>query len=97
MTVAISAGLAAVAGALIAPTVLVYPYMGTVVTLKAFVIVILGGMGSVPGAIVGAYVLALAENFAGTYIAFAYSELIAFALLVLVLAVRPTGLFRQGV
>ena len=97
MTVAISAGLAAVAGSLIAPTVLVYPYMGTVVTLKAFVIVILGGMGSVPGAIVGAFVLALAENFAGTYIAFAYSELIAFALLVLVLAVRPTGLFRQGV
>jgi len=96
MTVAISAGLAAVAGSLIAPIVLVSPNMGQVVTLKAFVIVIVGGMGSVPGAILGGFVLALAETFAGTYFAFAFSELIAFALLVVVLAVRPTGLFRQG-
>lgn len=96
ITVAISAALAAVAGALIAPLVLVFPHMGEVITLKAFVIVILGGMGSVPGAIVGGYVLAMAETMAGTYVAFAFSELIAFAVLVLVLALRPTGLFRKG-
>jgi branched-chain amino acid transport system permease protein len=71
--------------------------MGQVVALKAFVIVILGGMGSEPGAILGGYILALAETLAGTYVAFAFSELIAFALLVFVLAVRPTGIFRQGV
>lgn len=96
LTFAISGALAAVAGSLIAPLVLVFPTMGAVVTLKAFVIVILGGMGSVPGAIAGGYLLALAETMAGTYVAFAFSELIAFALLVLVLVVRPTGLFAKG-
>ena len=96
LTFGISGMLAAVAGALIAPLVLVFPTMGDVVILKAFVIVILGGMGSVPGAIVGGYLLALAETMAGTYVAFAFSELIAFAMLVLVLMIRPTGLFRQG-
>jgi len=97
LTFAISGVLAAVAGSLIAPLVLVFPLMGAVVILKAFVIVILGGMGSVPGAIIGGYLLALAETMAGTYVAFAFSELIAFALLVAVLVFRPTGLFRKGV
>jgi branched-chain amino acid transport system permease protein len=95
-TFAISGALAAVAGSLIAPLVLVFPTMGAVIVLKAFVIVILGGMGSVPGAIVGGYLLALAETMAGTYVAFAFSELIAFALLTVVLFVKPTGLFAQG-
>jgi len=97
ITFAISGALAAVAGSLIAPLVLVFPTMGAVIILKAFVIVILGGMGSVPGAILGGYLLALAETMAGTYVAFAFSELIAFALLVLVLVFRPTGLFQKGV
>lgn len=97
LTVVVSAALAAIAGSLIAPLVLVFPNMGELIILKAFVIVILGGMGSVPGAIVGGYVLALAEVMAGTYVAFAFSELIAFAVLVLVLVVRPTGLFQKGV
>jgi branched-chain amino acid transport system permease protein len=97
LTFAISGVLAAIAGSLIAPLVLVFPLMGAVVILKAFVIVILGGMGSVPGAIIGGYLLALAETMAGTYVAFAFSELIAFALLVMVLVFRPTGLFAKGV
>lgn len=96
MTFAVSGVLAAIAGSLIAPLVLVFPTMGAVIVLKAFVIVILGGMGSVPGAIVGGYLLALAETMAGTYVAFAFSELIAFALLTVVLFVKPTGLFTQG-
>jgi branched-chain amino acid transport system permease protein len=97
LTFAISGVLAAIAGSLIAPLVLVFPLMGAVVILKAFVIVILGGMGSVPGAIIGGYLLALAETMAGTYVAFAFSELIAFALLVMVLVFKPTGLFTKGV
>ena len=97
ITFALSGVLAAIAGSLIAPLVLVFPTMGAVIVLKAFVIVILGGMGSVPGAIVGGYLLALAETMAGTYVAFAFSELIAFAMLVLVLVVKPTGLFARGV
>jgi branched-chain amino acid transport system permease protein len=97
ITFALSGALAAIAGSLIAPLVLVFPTMGAVIVLKAFVIVILGGMGSVPGAIVGGYLLALAETMAGTSVAFAFSELIAFAMLVLVLVVKPTGLFAKGV
>jgi branched-chain amino acid transport system permease protein len=94
LTFAISAGLAAVAGS---PLVLVSPVMGEVVNLKAFAIIILGGMGSIPGAIVGGYVLALAEVLGGTYVAFAFSDVIGFAILVLVLAIKPTGLFAKGV
>jgi branched-chain amino acid transport system permease protein len=97
LTFAISAGLAAVAGSLVAPLVLVSPVMGEVVNLKAFAIIILGGMGSIPGAIVGGYVLALAEVLGGTYVAFAFSDVIGFAILVLVLAIKPTGLFAKGV
>jgi branched-chain amino acid transport system permease protein len=96
VTFALSGVLAAIAGSLIAPLVLVFPTMGAVIVLKAFVIVILGGMGSVPGAIVGGYLLALAETMAGTYVAFAFSELIAFAMLTVVLFVKPTGLFAKG-
>ena len=97
LTFAISGALAAVAGSLIAPLLLVFPNMGELIILKAFVIVILGGMGSVPGAILGGYLLALAETMAGTYVSFAFSGLIAFGLLVLVLVIRPTGLFQKGV
>jgi len=97
LTFAVSAGLAAVAASLVAPLNLVYPNMGDVVNLKAFVIIILGGMGSVPGAIVGAYLLALAEVLGGTYLSTAFGELIGFGVLVLVLAIRPTGLFAKEV
>jgi branched-chain amino acid transport system permease protein len=76
--------------------VLVSPMMGEVVNLKAFVIIILGGMGSVPGAIVGGYLLAIAEVMGGTYVSFAFADVIGFTMLVLVLAVRPTGLFAKA-
>lgn len=96
-TFAISAALAAVAGALVAPISLVYPAMGALVTLKAFVIVVLGGMGSVTGALVGGYLLALAESLGGTYVSSAYQDLVAFAVLALVFTFKPTGLFKESV
>jgi branched-chain amino acid transport system permease protein len=96
LTFAISAALAAVAASLVAPLNLIHPMMGEAVNLKAFVIIILGGMGSIPGAVIGGYLLALVEVLGGTYISSAFSQLIAFAMLVVVLAIRPTGLFRQG-
>ena len=96
-TFAISAALAAVAGVLIAPISLVYPAMGTVVTLKAFVIVVLGGMGSVTGALIGGYLLALAESLGGTYVSSTYQDLIAFVVLALVFTFKPTGLFKASV
>jgi branched-chain amino acid transport system permease protein len=95
-TFAISAALAALAGALVAPISLVYPSMGAMVTLKAFVIVVLGGMGSVPGALAGGYLLALAESLGGTYVSATYQDLVAFVVLALVFTFKPSGLFKEA-
>jgi branched-chain amino acid transport system permease protein len=96
VTFAVSSALAAGAGALVAPISLVYPAMGALVTLKAFAIVVLGGMGSVPGALIGGYLLALAESLGGTYVSASYQDLIAFIVLALVFSVRPAGLFKDA-
>ena len=93
MTFAISGALAAVAAVLYAPISLVAPTMGELVITKAFVIIVLGGMGSVPGAIVGGLVIGFAEAFGAFYVSTDYKDIIAFALLTLILSVRPQGLF----
>ena len=97
LTFAISGVLAAVAAALYAPINLVYPGMGHLVITKAFVIIVLGGMGSVPGAIVGGLIIGFAESFGAFYISTDYKDIIAFVLLVAILSVRPEGLFTKGV
>jgi branched-chain amino acid transport system permease protein len=93
LTFAISGALAAVAAVLFAPINLVFPGMGNLVILKAFVIIILGGMGSVPGAIIGGMVIGFAESFGAFYISTDMKDIMAFALLVVILSVRPEGLF----
>ena len=93
---AISGALAAVAAVLYSPINLVYPAKGHLVITKAFVIIILGGMGSFPGAIVGGLIIGLAEAFGGFYFSTDYKDLIAFVLLVVILSVRPQGLFSKG-
>lgn len=93
MTFAISGALAAIAATLYAPINLVYPGMGHVVIMKAFVIIILGGMGSIPGAIIGGMIIGFAEAFGGYYISSDYKDIIAFGLLVVILSIRPQGLF----
>jgi Branched-chain amino acid ABC-type transport system, permease components len=95
LTFGISGLLAAVAATLYAPINLVYPAMGQLVILKAFVIIILGGMGSVPGAIVGGLIIGMAESLGAFYISTDYKDIIAFVLLVLILSVRPQGLFTR--
>lgn len=96
LTFAISGGLAAIAATLYSPINLVFPGMGHLVITKAFVIIILGGMGSVPGAIVGGLIIGFAESFGAFYISTDYADIIAFGLLVLILSVRPQGLFTKG-
>ena len=96
ITFALGTALAAAAGALIGPILLVYPSMGGAVILKAFVIIILGGMGSIPGAIVGGFILGLLESIGGGYITTEYHEVLAFGVLVAVLAIKPTGLFGRA-
>lgn len=96
ITFMISGGLAAIACSLSAPINLVFPGMGQLVILKAFVIIILGGMGSIPGAILGGYILGFSESLGATYISNDYKDIIAFVLLVIILSIKPTGLFAKG-
>jgi branched-chain amino acid transport system permease protein len=96
----LGSALAGAAGALMGPVFLVHPTMGVIPAIKAYVIVVLGGMGSVPGAIVGAFVLGLVENLATVLIpdttrAVAYKDAYGLVLLVLVLLLRPQGLFGE--
>lgn len=95
LTMAIGSALAGVAGALVGPIAMVYPTMGEALIVKAFVITILGGMGSIVGAIVGGYVLGLIEALGAMYISVDYKDAFAFAVLILVLAIRPQGLFGR--
>ncbi|MCL6515935.1 branched-chain amino acid ABC transporter permease [Alicyclobacillus sp.] len=97
ITFGLSAALASIAASLIAPIHLIFPAMGTMVIMKAFAIIVIGGMGSIPGAIAGGYILALAESIGGAYVSTNYQDVIAFALLALILFLRPSGLFTKGV
>ncbi|WP_458011569.1 branched-chain amino acid ABC transporter permease [Candidatus Solincola sp.] len=94
LTFAIATALAAAAAVLMAPLAFIAPEMGSVLILKAFVIVVLGGLGSMQGAIVGGYLLGVLEAMAIAYVSSAYKDVFAFAVLIIILAVRPTGLFR---
>ncbi|MFC0273678.1 branched-chain amino acid ABC transporter permease [Metabacillus herbersteinensis] len=97
LTFFISGGLAAIAASLSSPINLVFPGMGHLVILKAFVIIIIGGMGSIPGAIIGGFILGFAESLGATFISNDYKDIIAFLLLVVILTIRPKGLFVKGV
>lgn len=96
LTFAIAGALAGMAAVLYAPINLVYSSMGHLVITKAFVIIVLGGMGSVPGAIAGGLIIGFAESFGAFYISTDYKDIIAFALLVVILSLRPQGLFQKG-
>lgn len=96
-TFALGSGLAAAAGALLGPVFVVSPAMGDLAALKAFAIVILGGLGSFMGATLGGFILALAEELGAGYISSGYRDAIGFLLIILVLLFKPTGLFaRKG-
>ena len=94
-TFALGAMLAGAAGMLLGSIYTVEASMGGVISLKAFVVVILGGMGSFAGAIVGGLILGLAEALWGGYVASGYVDAIGFALVILTLLVRPYGLFSK--
>jgi branched-chain amino acid transport system permease protein len=94
-TFALGSGLAATAGALLGPVFVVTPSMGDTAALKAFAIVILGGLGSILGATVGGFILALVEELGAGYISSGYRDAMSFLLIILILIVKPTGLFAQ--
>lgn len=93
ITFALSGALTAAAGTLLAPQYLVSPHMGSALLLKAFAVVIFGGIGNVQGAIFAAFIIGISESLASQFIQTGYSELIAFIILITVLLFRPHGLF----
>lgn len=97
MTFAMGAALAGVAGMLLSSIYVVQVSMGGVVSLKAFVVVILGGMGSFMGAIAGGLILGVAEALWGGYVSTGYVDAIGFVLVIAMLLVRPYGLFSRNV
>lgn len=89
---AIGSALAATAGVLLAPLIIITPEMGTI-GIKGFIGAILGGFNSIPGAVAGCFLLGVIENLGGVYIASSMKDVIAFCVLVLILTVKPQGLF----
>ena len=94
MTWGISSMIGCVAGLLIAPTTM-QPYMMWDPLIKGFAAAVLGGMTSLPGAVFGAYILGIIENLFGGYISIEFKSVVAFAIIVLVLCIKPSGLFAR--
>ncbi|MBF8288858.1 MAG: hypothetical protein HW381_1966, partial [Candidatus Rokubacteria bacterium] len=92
ITFGLASALAAAGGALIAVVVAVQPEMGQVWTFKSFLVIVLGGAGNYPGALLGGVLLGLVEQIASLFLTSQLSEVVAYVLLVVVLLVRPTGL-----
>ncbi|MGH8694878.1 MAG: branched-chain amino acid ABC transporter permease [Burkholderiales bacterium] len=90
-----AAGLAAFAGALGAPIFAIHPEMGMTILLDSFLAVILGGLGNLPGSVIGAFVVALAKSIGGGYVA-DWSIAFLFVVVAIALIFRPTGVFGRG-
>lgn len=94
---AMGSGLAGLAGTLLGTLFIVYPSMGMIAVVKAFLIVILGGMGNFLGAIVGGLILGIVESMAAGFISSGYKDLFGLLIVMGVLVVRPYGLFGKKV
>lgn len=92
----ISVMLAGVAGVMLTPFTSAFPLFGAHMTLIAFIVVVIGGMGSMVGSLVGGVLLGAIETLAGTYIAPALQQVVLFALFIIVVLLRPQGLFGKG-
>lgn len=88
-------GLAAVAGGLMAPLFSVSPFIGAGPMLKAFIVVILGGLGSIPGAALASLLLGVTESVAGTFLSTSTADILIFAGVIVMLVVRPSGLLGR--
>jgi len=88
--------LAAIAGALLAPTYYIFPDVGAPFTLKAFVVVVLGGMGSVVGATLGGVIIGVTESLGGAFVAGGLKDLLVYVLFLLILLFKPAGLLGKS-
>ena len=88
--------LAAVGGIFLSVRYTLYPQLG-MITIKAFVAAVIGGLGSLPGAVVGSLILGLAEMLTAGFVSSQFRDLVVFALLIITLLISPTGLFGKSV
>jgi branched-chain amino acid transport system permease protein len=95
LTFVIASALAGMAGALLGPVLVLTPFAGTSVIVKAFAIVIIGGFGNVEGTILAGLLVGLIESFTTQYLGPGMIDIVVFTLLLLTLAVRPTGLIAE--
>jgi branched-chain amino acid transport system permease protein len=86
--------MAAAAGVLLSPVESVFPTVGSALLLQGFAVVILGGLGSIPGALIGGFALGFINSFTMTYLG-TYSYLFAFGIIMLVIILRPQGLLGR--
>jgi len=93
----IAGGLAALSGILLAPSINLYPTMGTQVIIKGFVIVVLGGLGSVNGAFAGGLLLGVIEVLTASYFGSGFKDVVGYIILVAILIWRPSGLFGKAI
>jgi branched-chain amino acid transport system permease protein len=93
ITFTIGSALAALGGALLGPLFLIFPQMGDLPLLKALTAIVLGGMGSVPGAVIGGLAIGIVESVSTLFIPTDFRDTVVFGLLILVLLFRPWGLF----
>jgi branched-chain amino acid transport system permease protein len=85
--------LAGVAGCVLIPFYYVYPTVGVVFDIRAFIIVVLGGLGSIPGALLGGLVIGLVESVFAQFMASTWTEAIIYAIFLIILFVKPSGFF----
>jgi branched-chain amino acid transport system permease protein len=95
LTFVIASALAGMAGALLGPVLVLTPFAGTSVIVKAFAIVIIGGFGNVEGTILAGLLVGLIESFTTQYLEPGMIDIVVFALLLVTLAIRPTGLIAE--
>jgi branched-chain amino acid transport system permease protein len=96
ITFGLGSAMTGIAGALLLPFTYVFPTVGAIYTLIAFVVVVLGGLGNMAGAFFGGLFIGLIESFSGVYISPALKEAVYFIIFILILLVRPQGLFGVG-
>ncbi len=96
ITFGIGAAVTGLAGAAISPFVIIFPGMGLEYTITAFCVVVLGGMGYMPGALWGGFILGTAQAFAATYLSAGMSVAVTFFILFLMLVFRPAGIVGKG-
>lgn len=91
----LSAALAAAAGAILAPITLIFPTVGSAPLIKGYMILAIGGLGSIPGSLIGGILIGVSETLGSVYVSSAYKDVYGFVLLMIFLIFRPRGLFGK--